>query len=225
VNLETKDTDMMKPLPRTLPFAIIGTFVLVSSPAFALRDSPLSLGPKLGLNYSHLTGDLSEEAGYKLGFVGGAFIAYAFSDWFTLQPEVLYSQKGAKATWQVRGEERTETVSLDYVEIPVLAVLTIPTQSRWTPRVFAGPAFGFLISAEDIREVNGVEVGREDIKEGFKDYDIGIVFGGGLDVKVGPGAITTDLRYNFGVTNIVDDDDNGDSVKNGVFSFLVGYAF
>lgn len=214
---------MKKSLPRTLPFSIIGMIVLASSPAFALQDSPLSLGPKVGLNYSDLTGDVSDEVGYKLGFAGGAFLAYAFGDWFTLQPEVLYSQKGAKATQERLGEERTQTVSLDYVEIPVLAVLTIPTQSILTPKVFAGPAFGFLISAEDKREVNGVEVRREDIKDGLKDYEVGIVFGGGLDVKVGPGAITTDLRYNFGVTNIADVGDS--SVKNGVFSFMVGYAF
>lgn len=216
---------MKKCLRRTLPFAIFGIFVLATSPAFALQDSPLSLGPKLGLNYSDLTGDVSDEVGSKLGFAGGAFLAYAFGDWFTLQPEVLYSQKGGTATWEVRGEERTETVSLDYIEIPVLAVLTIPTQSRWTPKFFVGPAFGFLISAEDKREVDGEEVGTEDIKDGLKDYDIGVVFGGGLDVKVGPGAITTDIRYNWGVTNIVDDEDDSDSVKNGVFSFMVGYAF
>jgi len=216
---------MKKCLPRTLPFAIFGMFVLASSPAFALSDSPFSLGPKVGLNYSNLTGDVSDEAGYKLGFAGGAFFAYTFSDWFTLQPEVLYSQKGAKATEERLGEERTETISLDYVEIPVLAVLTIPTQSRLTPKVFVGPAFGFLLSAEDKREVDGEERGSEDIKDALKDYDIGVVLGAGLDVKVGPGAITADVRYNFGVTNIVDDEDDNDTVRNGVFSFMVGYAF
>lgn len=211
-------------LAKTLPFAIIGMFVLASSPAFALQDSPLSLGPKVGLTYSTLTGDETDELGYKLGFSGGAFLAYAFGDWFTLQPEVLYSQKGAQESHDTLSGELTNTVSMDYIEIPLLAVLTIPTQSRWTPKLFAGPAFGILISAEQKAERAGEER-TADIKDDLEDFEVGIVFGGGVDVEVGPGAITADLRYNWGVTNIVADAEEGFSVKNGVFSFMVGYAF
>jgi len=215
---------MKKHLATTLMLAIIGMFVLAPSPASALKDSPLSLGPKLGLNYSDFTGDVPDEFGSKLGFSGGAFLAYAFGDWFTVQPEVLYSQKGAKGSGDTPLGEETVTLSLDYIEIPVLAVLTIPTQSIWTPKVFVGPAFGFLISAEAKAELAGEEE-EENMEEAFKDYDVGIVFGGGVDVKVGPGAITADIRYNFGVTNIADDEEDDFSVKNGVFSFMVGYAF
>ena len=194
----------------SVTFAILGLFLLVSSPAFALGDSPISVGPKLGVNLASLGGDAGDDTGMKAGFCGGVFLAWAISDWVTLQPEILYSQKGAKI------DDSDETVSLDYIEIPLLAMLTIPMEGRFTPNVFVGPSIAFNIKAE----AAGV-----DIKDGINTIDIGIALGAGVKVgEIGPGAITADIRYTIGLMNVLDDSDDF-SMKNNVLCFMVGYAF
>jgi opacity protein-like surface antigen len=206
----------------TVTSAILTWFLLVSSPVFALKDSPISVGPKLGLNLSDLSGDVEEAtdsgSDMKTGFCGGAFLAWAISDWFTLQPEFLYSQKGADA------KDYDGTISLNYIEIPLLAMLTIPMEGRFTPNVFVGPSFAFNIKAE--ASSGGASL---DIKDEISSTDIGIALGAGVKVgEIGPGAITADIRYTMGLTNVLDNElaDLADvSVKNRVFCFMVGYAF
>lgn len=202
--------------------AILGLFLLVSSPAFALQNSPISVGPKLGVNLSDFSGDVEEAidsgSDMKTGFIGGAFLAWAISDWFTFQPEFLYSQRGADAG------DYDGTVCLNYIEFPLLAMLTIPMEGRFTPNVFAGPSIAFNIKAE--ASSGGVDL---DIKDEISSTDVGIVLGAGVKVgAIGPGAITADIRYTIGLTNVLDSAvaDLADwSVKNSVFAFMVGYAF
>jgi hypothetical protein len=132
---------------------------------------------------------------------------------FLIQPEVLYTQKGAK--YDEGGAEAT--VKLDYVEVPVLFKGRFGSGGV-KPSVFAGPAVGFKVSAKT--EFDGEEEDIEDVK----GTDFGIVFGAGLDLAAGPGSFIIDARYTLGLTTLDDSPDPGD-VKNGVWSFSVGYTF
>jgi hypothetical protein len=198
----------------TATFAILGLFLLVSSPAFALKDSPISVGPKLGVNLADLRGD-TPDTSMKTGFCGGAFLAWEISEWFTFQPEFLYSQRGADES------NVDASISLDYIEFPLLAMLTIPMEGRFTPNVFVGPSIAFNIKAE--WSAGGASL---DIKDEVSSTDVGIAFGAGVKVgEIGPGAITADIRYTMGLTNVADSDFDDDSVRNNVLCFMVGYAF
>jgi len=170
-----------------------------------------------------LGGDI-EDTSMKTGFCGGAFLAWEISDWFTFQPEFLYSQRGADDS------NVDASISLDYIEFPLLAMLTIPMEGRFTPNVFVGPSIAFNIGAD--ASAFGVSA---DIKEIISSTDVGIVVGAGVKVgDLGPGAITADIRYTIGLTNVLDVDGYSDvlgedlsdaSAKNNVFCFMVGYAF
>jgi hypothetical protein len=202
---------MKKQLSTTI--GILGLFLLASSPAFALGDSAVSVGPKLGVNLADLGGD-ADDTSMKARFCGGAFLAWKISDWFTFQPELLYSQRGADAS------NFDASIKLDYIEIPMLAMLTIPMEGRFTPNVFFGPSVAFNVSAK--YSVAGYS---EDIKDEISTTDVGIAVGAGVKVgDLGPGAITADIRYTIGLTNVLDDDSD-DSIKNRVLCFMVGYAF
>ncbi len=74
---------------------IFGMFVLASSPAIALEDSPISFGLMFGLNVADFSGDVDYSESL-LELCGGAFLAYAINDWATIQSEFLYSMKGAE---------------------------------------------------------------------------------------------------------------------------------
>jgi hypothetical protein len=84
---------------------------------------------------------------------------------------------------------------------------------------------------------DGVETFDEDI-DNIKPIDFGVVFGGGVSFMMqNKGAITVDVRYDLGFTEILDDPDSEDDNaivgedgepldwKTGTISFLVGYSF
>jgi hypothetical protein len=97
-----------------------------------------------------------QETKVKTGFTIGAAVNIAFSERFSLQPELSYIRKGAQTHYstnsiQSNPESSTETVSrswgdgkvtLEYLELPILARYNFPSQSKIiTFFVVAGPAF------------------------------------------------------------------------------------
>lgn len=190
------------------------TALVLAVPASAqMRISP---GVKAGINISNLYGDDVNSPDSKVGFVAGGFVSIGVSELFAVQPEIFYSQKGAKDTVA----DTEITTRLDYIEIPVLAKLSFPTESTVTPVFFAGPAVGIEASAK--AKSDGDEADIEDTKS----TEFGLVVGGGAQLAVGDagGAVTADVRYVLGLTSIDDSSEELD-VKNGTISLLVGYAF
>jgi len=193
---------------------------LVSSSSFA---GDMAFGIKGGVNLAKIYGDDVESADTRTAGVGGIFLMYAVSDNFAIQPEVLYSMKGAKESGSEEGVEYSSTMKLNYIEIPVLFKLIFPLEGNVTPCIFAGPAVGINLSAKVSSEVLGVEV-EMDVKDQTKSTDFGVVFGGGMAFAAGSGSVVLDARYTLGLTSIDDTEDSGD-VKNGAISVMVGYAF
>jgi hypothetical protein len=75
--------------------------------------------------------------------------------------------------------------------------------------------------------------GSVDINDYTKSTDFGLVFGGGLDIAAGPGAVTLECRYVLGLTEIddgfqealEDPDPQKVDAKNHSIMILVGYSF
>ncbi len=188
-------------------------------------------GVKLGFDIAKINtdaADLDEFLDSRSGFIGGAYLTYAISPRFAVQPEILYVMKGAakdliiiNATW-----------ATDYLEIPVLLKFDIMPQGPAHPNLFVGPALDILLSSKfDILDYSF------DVSDGMKTMDFSLVFGGGVDYK----HFTFDARYTLGLANTVDaakinelteaqPDDfyylEGDpSIKNTNLSFMVGVRF
>lgn len=209
----------------TIIFAGAITFMLLL-PNFSIAE--VKGGVKFGLNSAKLYGDdvneLEDWVGKldsRLGFCFGGFVTFSIHEMFAIQPEVLYTMKGAKTEGQVLGETLKVWMNLNYVEIPVLAKLQIPTQGSIKPSLFVGPALGVKLSGKAKAEYAG-ESEEEDIED-IKSTDFGLVFGGGVDFGLGKGYLIVDLRYTLGLTTLSEFED--DDVKNGVFSLMIGYSF
>jgi len=208
-------------------FAIVLLFALTS---MASAQGLTGYGLKGGLNLANISEDWSEDwdgvdKKMKLGFCVGGFVTYSINEMFAIQPEVLYTQKGAK--WEA--EDWNDTEKLTYLEIPVLAKVTIPTQGNISPNLFVGPSLGILLSAKYLEEWDG-ESEETDIKDDMKSTDFGLVFGAGVDIGMPHSAITVDGRYTLGLTNTCEPYEyDGEEIeceeKNGVISFTVGYSF
>jgi len=178
-------------------------------------------GLKAGMNNANLHGDDVEGFGYesKMGFCAGGFISFKVANIVAIQPEVLYTQKGAK--WEIVGMTWKDTYNLNYLEIPVLLKVIMPIQGMIKPHLFVGPYFAYNLTAKTKTEHNGYSE-EIDVDEEVKDSDFGAVFGGGIDFGLPAGKIVFDARYSLGLTTI---DEEGFDVKNNVFSFMLGYAF
>ncbi|HAD82629.1 MAG: hypothetical protein A2509_01110 [Candidatus Edwardsbacteria bacterium RIFOXYD12_FULL_50_11] len=170
----------------------------------------LSLGIKGGVNMAKFTGADAGTNSMKTGLVGGAYATIDLM-FVNIQPEVLFSQKGA--TYEILGLSIDQ--NLNYVEIPVL--IKFPLGKIVVPSIYAGPSFGMLMSAD----VEGV-----DVKDAVMSSDLGLVFG--VDVKT-PIKLTVDARYNLGLMTTAKEFEflgvtyNPD-VKNSTISLMVGYA-
>jgi hypothetical protein len=168
-----------------------------------------SIGIKLGYNSSTFAGNdipgkgVSSQGGVAIG----GFVCYTFNQRFSLRQEVLFTIKGAKIN--TIGDVYLTNLFM-YFELPLLAKMTFLSGHRVQPNIFIGPAFDLTIMA-----TNDVAV-LEDIRS----YDLGIVFGAGIDVW----KISIDVRFNIGLLNFDQSDDDID-LKNRTFSFMVGFAF
>ncbi len=175
----------------------------------------VTYGGKFGATLADWTGDV-ENNERKLGFSGGLFLNYAFTEMVSVQPELLFTMKGTK-------HEQLENTGyhLTYIEIPILAKLSLPTEAAFVPHAFAGPSIGFLMDATE----ENVNI-ESDVKEYFNNVEYGMVVGTGFDFLIGKGRLLLDARYSFSLSNILEEeDDDDDELKNSGITIMVGYGY
>jgi len=195
-------------------------FTALSSISFG---QGMQLGLKAGVNFANVVGDDVEGAESKTGFAGGLFFMYQFNKLFTIQPEAYYTMKGATDEQTLAGETAEVTLSLDYIEIPILFKVLIPIEnSPIRPSVFVGPYVGFNSTAKAKLEYMGQSV--EDDIEDIKSTEFGLVFGAGLGFPVGTNEVGVDFRYGLGLTTLDDSAENAD-IKNSVFNINAYFGF
>jgi hypothetical protein len=88
----------------------------------------------------------------------------------------------------------TVTEKFGYLHVPVLLRAKLMKEGKFVPVVFAGPALGFLLSAN--------ETGAGDVKEFFKPTDFGLDMGLGAEIAIGKMKALIDFRYYMGLTNV-----------------------
>lgn len=186
-------------------------------------------GPKLGLNVTHLmlSGDASEglkgNNGMKLSTHLGGFVEIIFSDYFSLQPELLYTVKGARFKNEDVDEYKSAYV-YKYISLPILAKYYVTKNIT----IEGGPQISYLLSAKNV-EVKGIfssPVGSEaaaiDLKKDMKPIDLGIALGGSYLTKSG---FYLGIRYEFGVFDISNPQDDSDlSIRNGTIMLTTGLS-
>ncbi len=184
---------------------VIGAFAaMLVLPQIAAAD--VRFGIKAGANVANVNGDIGtalQDWKSTVGFCGGIFLELNLGRVLTIQPEVLYTMKGA--------DTGTGKLTFDYLEIPILLKLRIPTGSVH-PFVFAGPAFGFTLRAL----VDGVKISD------MPSADYSAVLGGGLQLGR---SIHIDARYTMGLQKLAIPDLDTIDLKNGVLSATIGLAF
>jgi hypothetical protein len=216
-------------------FLAMGMALCIVMMAAQSQAALVGKGLKAGINFATWRGsdskfsdpelsvaELSPES--RTGIGGGVYLKFGIGTALYLQPEVLYTQKGAKYSATVDGTDVKVTMKLDYVEVPVLLKYGFEgaSASSITPNLFAGPAVAFKASSKVKAEAGSVSAEAD--ASGFKSVDFGLCFGGGLDFAVGENTMGLDVRYTLGLSSI-DDSATSADVKNGAWMVTASYGF
>jgi hypothetical protein len=204
-------------------------------------QAQMSIIPKAGVTFSNVVNkDDTEGQRAKTGFLVGVGLNLPIvEDFFSVQPELLYIQKGFGFDTEDFDIKFRETIN--YLEVPILAKIAFGGDIAKF-HVSAGPSIGFGLGgnykfsgddADQIEDIVGsldgdVTFGSDDDDSYNNRLDIGAQFGIGAGFKVGPGSLLLDLRYGLGLSNLLKEDadlgiDESDG-KNRVIAISLGYA-
>lgn len=188
-------------------------------------------GPKVGGNLTHLVfsgnkDDMLNEAKMKFASHIGAFVEVSLNDFFSIQPELLYTVKGARFN---KNDEIGYRSAYDYkyLSLPIMAKYYVTKEIS----VEAGPQFAYLLSAknrivsEEYHSTLGFEEAAVDISDAMHSYDLGVGVGAGYLTKSG---FVISARYTFGLSNSLVNKSSStgviDNLHNGAVQLSVGFS-
>jgi hypothetical protein len=218
-------------MKRIMCAALLSAASLSASSVFAQEQktaSESSLSPKFGikggLNLTNMyVKDVSDE-NMKVGWNAGFFAKLPVTRGFSIQPELLYTSKGAKETYnnflQGKGEYR---FNLNYIELPVLAVFNVAKNFN----LHAGPYVSYLadVNIKDLKNDGTINDIKDLNAENFNRFDVGVAGGLGIDIS----NFTLGARYSYGLREIgksgsLSGELTKDS-KNSAISLYIGIGF
>lgn len=181
--------------------------------------SKLQFGLKAGVNFSNVYDSKNQEfnADFKAGFAAGAFLAIPIGEYFGLQPEILFSQKGYKATGTILIIPYEYTHTTNYLDVPLLFALK-PSEHV---TLLVGPQYSFLISQKDVFKSGGLTVNEE---QQFDNDRSVLCFLGGVDFILNQFVLSAragwDLQNNNG-----DGTSSNPRYKNVWYQATFGFKF
>jgi len=200
--------------------------------AFTATAQSLTIGPRLGVNFgrqiyvedSELADFWDDEVEMEPGLQAGLVSNIKISELLSVQPELLYTVKGYK----FESPDRTVTGKYDYLDVPVLAKITIgegPVQGFVT----LGPTFSYWMGGENRFKSRNLEftedIEFEDDDDGVENrFEAGASLGLGVAFNTGAGAFNLDLRYGTGFTSVYESDDDS-KLRNENFGISLAYLF
>ncbi len=203
--------------------------LLAAAAAPSAHAQGLRFGVKAGANLSNLAGDLVNQDQYKnrWGFQGGVMLNFGLGDILSIQPEVLYSQKGFKyADQQITSPigtfRNTGSVRYDYLDVPVLV------RVRAAGVFFeVGPQYSYLmnVSTDRTQTLNGNVVGNSGSGtsnlDNVRRNELGYVGGLGYQAENG---VMLGVRYSGAFTDFAKDGYSNNEFRNARNSTFQAYV-
>ena len=179
-------------------YIIIIIFTFICLPVFSQTSS---MGIKGGLNIANLyiddIVDESSEVGFQTGFYG----KFPVHPNLYIQPEILYTQKGANAFL----EDQKVKIELNYIELPVFLKLKLKNYFN----IHGGPYVSYLLAHNVELENQNPDLITKPDEDNFKNFDFGFLLGMEFNI----GKFDIGIRYNSGIIKVG---------KNGFASDLEG---
>ncbi len=177
------------------------------------------IGVKAGLNLAtQRQGGFTQE-GSQTGFLAGIFFPLPINEMFTLQPEVLFFQKGGKKQREPEGGGGTQVATkLNTLDFVLVSKLHVGNLNTLRPHILFGPYVSYQLSGTYI-------YGDGDFEEDIEDYhklELGYTLGLGTDMNLGTARICVDARFSHALTDI---HNTPSAIWNKGFSLSAGFYF
>jgi outer membrane protein with beta-barrel domain len=219
----------MAPPPRTvhLLLALLGFPVSLAGQGQAPRPrSSLrpAVGAEVGYSRSDLGGANAQRVESRQGALTGVYLQVPLRTPVFLRTEVLFALKGGRTQAVVdSGAPRQLDIGLAYIEVPVLLRLAA-TRGRFRPVLFGGPAPSLQIGCDlqviDPNTPVRATCAATDVPP-FRQLDIGLVGGGGIEIRWPQSALALEARYTAGLRSVLP----GVTVRNRAFGVVLALTF
>jgi opacity protein-like surface antigen len=225
---------------------ILSLALLAGAAGVANAQTGIKVGLKGGFNGSTFSGTNSKGSEYKAGFAAGGFVNFGVSDNFSIQPEFLYSQKGASvdnysgttANGAAIASGTTLKSTLGYLDVPIMLRYNIGEDGKGF-FVELGPQGSFVLHNRDFLQTGGVNTQQTENTSTNDLNKVVIGYVGGLGYQITSG-LQIGLRYTGDFSRVYKDGAStslkaasastapflqNPNVRNSVFQLQVGYAF
>lgn len=192
--------------------------ILFTTTASVAAAQNVRFGVKAGPSYTKFRGvdpaQLSSASNaYRLGFHAGVLAEVKVTDTFSVQPELLYSQKGAKNKLV---SEIYDVFS--YLDLPIMVKARLGETGFFLE---GGPQFGYLLRATSTFMDYSYNV-----RDSYEKVDVGYAAGLGYQLASGP---LLGFRFNGGLTRLNQPIISGGQIRatenmwNNAFQLYAGY--
>ena len=182
------------------------------------------MGAVVGYSRSDLGGPDAQRVRSRQGALTGVFLLAPLAGPVSLRPEILFALKGGRAQASVQGGGTAELdIELAYIEMPLLVKVGV-RRGRFRPMLFGGPAPALQIGC-DLQVIDPNTPVRSTCDQTglppFRQFDIGLVAGGGIEVRWPQSSLALETRYTRGLRSVLDQVD----VKNRTFGIVLALTF
>jgi hypothetical protein len=169
---------MKKMILMIVAVTFFGATMIAQDNSTDLRNK-LQFGMKAGLNLSNVYDSKNQEfnADFKGGFAVGAFLTIPIGEIIGIQPEILFSQKGYKATGTFLTMAYKSTHTANYIDVPLLFALKPSAHVT----LLAGPQYSFLVKQKDVFTSSELTVEQEQTFDNDRSV---LCFLGGIDFNM-----------------------------------------
>jgi hypothetical protein len=207
-------------------FLVLGV-AISSAEDSASRNNTYS-GLLLGSSFSRFIGENSDanefygggEKRTRIGVVAGAFTHLGMGKYLALEPQVLFSQKGAMYGGYDPSWNDELTFKLDYVEVPVILRVYFSSGTSIRMNILGGGYGAYnVIARYKYTEYGYLEEGdlEDALSVHMENIDYGVLFGAGVTIQLRNVILRIDTHYSLGLVRIFDVPPDND-LRNGVIS-------
>lgn len=207
---------------------ILFAFALIFFLSTVAMAQNTRFGFNVGATYSTMFSKINGEkdmGDYRIGATFGVMVDVPMEKNGSFRTGVNFVQKGTRSEYTDGQDEIKETLTLNYVEVPMMVMFKLPSKSA-NFRLGAGPVAGFALSGTAKTQVNGGSEDESDIDFGDKTdsemnwVDFGINFQAEYEFN---GGVFIGLNYNHGINRLFVGGAETDKLYNRNFGLRIGY--
>jgi hypothetical protein len=202
---------------------VLAGLVGVLPGALRAQGRDTQIGFELGYSHARFS-PVGVSSATQEGSIIAGFLSRRIAGPLSGQIELMLSRRGGGLSAPDASGTFLGTAQLVYIEVPVLARITVPV-GRLRPVLLGGGSFAVSVGCElQVAGADNVEQERCDgdsATVALAGSDFNAVFGGGLEYTTRSATLRLELRRIVGLRNLAP----GQDLKNRVWAVLAGITF